>query len=202
MYCVGLTIFIGAHKVECVEQHRLDALLLQVVYHEVSAHYLALRHYALFLKACEEVLGERAQIVELALHEVFCLAFHVVMGIEFVYVSHVFLLKIIDYLIGTFRVFLVQIVRNLYQCVCCAAHSRQYYECRLTALGYQCGHLAHPFGRTYRCATKLHYLHILDFYGFEILFMCSVSVRYAIVSSSFGSAPAPFSSTIWPSSHL
>ncbi|CUQ14671.1 Uncharacterised protein [Segatella copri] len=41
---------------------------------------------------------------------------------------HVFLLQVVDYLVGALWILLVKIVRDLNERVCCTAHRRQYDE--------------------------------------------------------------------------
>lgn len=107
---VGLGILVCAHKVESRQQANLHALLLKIVGHHVCAHYLALSHDVLLLKACEEVLGERAEIVELRSQELACALLVFVCRIKLLHMLHVLSLKIVDYVVGTIRVLLVEIV--------------------------------------------------------------------------------------------
>ena len=55
---IGFGILVGAHKVECRQQTRVNALLLHIVLNHVSAHDFSLSHDTLLLEAGEELLGE------------------------------------------------------------------------------------------------------------------------------------------------
>ena len=109
---VWLCILVCAHEVERIEQHSLDALFLQVVDHHVGAHDLALSHDALLLERGEKILGEGTQIIEFAMKEFTCGFLHLLGRVELFHMLHVFLLQVVDYLVGTLWILLIEIVRD------------------------------------------------------------------------------------------
>ena len=85
-------------------------MLLKIVCHHIGAHYLALSHDVLLLKACKQVLGERTQIVEFRSKEFLGTLLVFVCGVEFLHMSHIFSFEIVDYIISSIRILLVEIV--------------------------------------------------------------------------------------------
>ncbi|CDB84049.1 unknown [Bacteroides clarus CAG:160] len=69
-------------------------------------------------------------------------------GIELINVLAVFRFQPVDNLVSTFRILLVQIVRNLNQCVCGTRHGRENHNLTFT-IGNQFGHFLHSLSRTY-----------------------------------------------------
>ena len=128
---VWLRVLVGAHEVECREQCGVDALLLHVVGNHVGAHYLTLSYDALLLKAGEELFGERAQILEHVGEESACGVFPLLCGVEFLNVLHIFLLKLVDDLVSSLGILLVEIVGNLDKRVGCSRHGGEDDEHRL-----------------------------------------------------------------------
>ena len=120
---IGLCVLVSTHKVERVEQHGLDANLVHVVNHHVGRDNLALSHDALLLEAGKQLLGERTQVVELALQELACSGLGLVLGIKLVNVLVVLLLQAVDNLVSAIGVLLIEIIRDLYKRVCGARHS-------------------------------------------------------------------------------
>ena len=107
---IGLGILIGTHKVESVEQNGLDADLVHVVNHHVGRDNLALSHDALLLERSKELLGERTQVVELALQELACSGLGLGFGVQLVNVLVVLLLQAVDNLVSAIGVLLIEIV--------------------------------------------------------------------------------------------
>ena len=110
IYRIGLGILIGTHKVECVQQYGLDTNLVHVVNHHVGRHHLALSHNALLLERSKELLGERAQVVELALQELAGCGLGLVLAVKLVNMLVVLLLQAVNHLVSTIGVLLVEIV--------------------------------------------------------------------------------------------
>ena len=110
IYRIGLGILIGTHKVECVQQYGLDTNLVHVVNHHVGRHHLALSHDALLLERSKELLGERTQVVELALQKLACSGLGLGLGVQLVNVLVVLLLQAVDNLVSAIGVLLIEIV--------------------------------------------------------------------------------------------
>ena len=89
---VGLGVLVRAHEVEGREQNHLNAFLKEIVGHHIGAYYLALSYDVLLLKACEEILCERSEIIKLRHEEISCPLLHFVRGVEFLLVLHILLL--------------------------------------------------------------------------------------------------------------
>ena len=132
---VWLCVLVCAHEVEGIEQNGLHATFLKIVHNHVGADNLALCHDALFLEACEEILGERAQELELRLQELACLLLVFVGREQFLYMLHVFLLQVVDNLVSALRVLLVQIVADFNEGVGSTAHGGEHNESLLTRFG-------------------------------------------------------------------
>ena len=109
---VGFGVLVGTHEVKCRQQHCLYALFLQIVHHHVGRDNLALSHDALFFKAGEEIFRECAEVVELVFEKLTGLLFILVGGIELVKITQIFPFKVVYHLIGSFRVLLIEIVRD------------------------------------------------------------------------------------------
>ena len=89
---VRLGVFVRAHEVEGREQNHFHIFLKEIVGHHVGAYYLALSYDVLLLKACEEILCERSEIIKLRHEELSCALLHFVRGVEFLHVLHILLL--------------------------------------------------------------------------------------------------------------
>ena len=107
---VWLGILVGAHEVERVQQHHVDALLLHVVRHEVGRDHLALCHDALLLKAREQFFGEGAQVLKFVMKEFVRHLLVLLRVVEFLNVAQVLLFQSVDHLVGAVGVLLVEIV--------------------------------------------------------------------------------------------
>ena len=105
--CVRLPVLVCTHKVEGREQGCLYSAFLEIVDHHVGTHYLALCHDAFLFEAREQILCERAQIIEFPVQELCRSLFHLIGRIQFLHMLHVFLLQAVDYLVCPFRVFLI-----------------------------------------------------------------------------------------------
>ena len=157
---IGFGVLVGAHEVECVQQHGVDALFLHVVGNHVGRHHFTLRYDALLFKAGEEFLGERAQIVEFVLKEVACCLLGFLGGVEFFNMPVVLLFQAVDDLVGTVGVLLVEVIGNLNKRVGRSRHGRQYYKHWVSRLCDKLGHFFHSLGCSDGCAAKFHDFHI------------------------------------------
>ena len=110
----------------------MNTLFLQIVYHHVGTHDLTLRNNALLFERCKKIFGKRTKIFEFAYQELAGLRLVFIRRIQLVYMLHVFLFQCVNYLIGAFRILLVEIIGYLYQRVGSAGHGRQDNKCLLT----------------------------------------------------------------------
>ena len=110
---IGLCVLVCTHEVESRQQAYLHALLLQEVCNHIGADNLALRYDVLLFETCEEVFCERTEIVKFRCKELASALLIFVGRVEFLYVLHIFLLKIVDYIVSSVGVLLVEIIGNL-----------------------------------------------------------------------------------------
>ena len=74
------------------------------------------RHF--LFEQSEKVFSVGADVVEVRLDDFQTFLFILLSCVQFINVLFIFSLQLIDNLVGTLRILLIQIVRNFHQCVC------------------------------------------------------------------------------------
>ena len=155
---------------------------------EICSHHVCGEDFSLcddgsLFEAGEGVFRERAQILE-SLFEEFCyLCFDVIVGVELFDVLEIFSLELVDDVVCSVGVFLVEIVGYLHERVCCAGHCRENDKGGFSGFCHELAYAFHSLWRTYRGSAEFHYFHILSCCVFVVsvfllsefhLFHCSV----------------------------
>ena len=154
IYRVRFGILVCPHEFQSWQQHGVHPALLQVEVHHAGGNQFALGKDDLFLEKRKQVLGIGTDIIEVGTNQFQSLLLILRRGIQLVDMATVFTLQAIDDFVGSFRILLVQIIRNLHQCVRCPRHGGQHHNLAF-AIGNQFGHFLHPLGGTDRSTSKL-----------------------------------------------
>ena len=80
----------------------------------------------------------------------------------------------VDHLVGTFRVFVIEIVRDFYKTVGCTTHGREYNKCGFATLRNELADTLHSFRRADGRTAEFHYLHNLTIFNFTICLCLNV----------------------------
>ena len=120
IYGVRFCVLISTHEFQSRKQHGLHTTFLQVeVYHRRRDKLSLCQNHFLFEQS-EKVFSIGADVVEVRLDDFQTFLFIFLSCVQFINVLFIFSLQLIDNLVGTLRILLIQIVRNFHQCVCCS----------------------------------------------------------------------------------
>ena len=118
IYRIRLCVLVSTHEFQSRKQHGLHATFLQVeVYHRRRNKLSLCQNHFLFEQS-EKVFSVGADVVEVRLDDFQTFLFILLSCVQFINVLFIFSLQLIDNLVGTLRILLIQIVRNFHQCVC------------------------------------------------------------------------------------
>ena len=90
-------------------------MLFHIVHYHVRGDDFSLGHDVLLFETCEQLLGERAQEIELSTQELFCGNLGLLLVVEFFDVFGILLLQTVNHLVGAVGVLLVEVVGNFHQ---------------------------------------------------------------------------------------
>ena len=165
---VGLSILVGANHVEGREQDGVGTLLQQVVGDHVRGDDLALCQDDLLLERGEEGLCHRAQVVELLLQELRSLLAPLVGGVELLDMVGVFPFELVDDIVRTLGILLIEVVGDFHQGVRGAAHGREHHHFGLSVAGDELRDILHTLGTAYACASEFQYFHLVYVVFWEV----------------------------------
>ena len=118
IYRIRLCVLVSTHEFQSRKQYGLRATFLQVEVYHSRRNELALCQNHFLFEQSEKVFRVGTDVVEVRLDDFKTFLF-IFLGCEkFINVLFIFSLQLIDNLVGTLRILLIQIVRNFHQCVC------------------------------------------------------------------------------------
>ena len=120
IYRIRFCVLVSTHEFQSRKQHRLHATFLQVEVYHCRRNKLSLCQNHFLFEQSEKVFSIGADVVEVGFDNFKTFLFIFLGCKKLINMLFIFCFQLINNLVGTLRILLIQIVRNFHQCVCCS----------------------------------------------------------------------------------